>query len=338
MTRSSSKYPSHINPDKLPDNVSYDPRGRGRWTYRKSRGRKQRGKEIRLGNCTLTQSEIWERVDDILNERENTLRCMAKEFEESPEFTRLAASTQRDYKNCRKAVCDTETRAGNKLGDLPLDAWTTGAVLRYRNQRAKSSPSRSAHEMRWLKRIFRWGIQYEWLKENPAKEVELKGLEKPREHYVQDADYDAALNLAPWKLACFAHLSLLTGRREGDILRLHRGNVQPEGLLIQEGKTGKYSLILWSDELEQLVDLIREDGKTRFFHWSASGLQSAWQRLSVKMAEEGFNRFTLQDLRAKHATDLDEIGGNATENLRHSDQQVTRRSYLRKARKVVSLR
>lgn len=339
MSRSRSKYPDHIDPDKIPSNVYFDPRGRGRWTYRKSKGRGDRGTEVRLGDANLTLAELWKLVDDYLNDREGTFKCISSEFHTSPDFKRLSKGSQTDYLNCHKAICNRETGSGDKLGDIPLEAWTPGAVRRYRDARAEKSKSRAAHEIRYLKRVFKWAISYDLAKENPAKEIDLKGLTSARDHYVQDKDYEAMLNLAPWRVACAAHLAYLTGRRRRDILTLTVANIQPEGLLLKESKTGKETLIVWSGELKQLVDLLTEDSNYSLFSFTDAAFDTAWQRVRQKLkATKKFTPFQFKDLRAKHASDLEEKGGNATENLQHSDGAVTRRHYLRKAKKVVSLR
>ena len=45
-----------------------------------------------------------------------------------------------------------------------------------------------------------------------------------------------------------------------------------------------------------------------------------------------------RDLRAKHASDFEEAGGDATRQLGHSSRAVTTRHYLRKARTVTPLK
>lgn len=281
-------------------------------------------------------ADLWRAVEEITALPSGTFRAISVEFRKSPDYLDLSSATQKDYDNCHKAVCERVTKSGAMLGDLPLDAWTPGAVRRYRDARAEESKSRAAHDIRYIKRVFQWAVSYDLAKTNPAKEIKLKGLAAARDHYVQDEDYQALLNLAPWRIAVAAHLAYLTGRRRRDILGLTKANIQPEGLLLQEGKTGKVSLIEWSEELRETVRMMEDD--YAFFHYSASGFDSAWQRLRKALREAGFVPFQFKDLRAKHASDLDESGGDATENLQHSGQQVTRRHYLRKAKKVVSLR
>lgn len=293
--------------------------------------------ETRLGNGELTMLDIWQKVEAMTSERDDSFRGISKEFQKAPAFKRLAKSTQTDYINCHKAICERETRSGDKFGDIPLEVWTAGAVRRYRDARAEESESRAAHDIRYIKRVFKWAIQYDLAKENPAKEVEINHLVKARNHYAQDKDYLACLYEAPWKIAVVAHLAYLTGRRRKDILALSLAHVQPEGLLWRESKTQKESLVEWNDDLKELVAMLTEDGNFSFFHWSESGFDTAWNRIQRKIAKKGFVRFQFKDIRPKYASDMDAMGEDASVNLLHSSQQLTRRNYLRLAQKVVPL-
>jgi integrase len=71
--------------------------------------------------------------------------------------------------------------------------------------------------------------------------------------------------------------------------------------------------------------------------YSDSAFKSAWTRVSQEIAKQGFTRFQFKDLRAKHATDLEEMGGDATDNLAHGNRGTTTRHYIRR-KKVVPLR
>lgn len=346
LTKRTADYPTHINPEKLPANTRFDPRGRGRWVYRiRTKGSRQ--KEIRIGDASATIAELWAAVDRIESGQEDTFRGMSLAFQQTDVWRELAPSTQRDYELCHRAVCDRETRAGAKLGDVPLEAWTPGAIRRYRDTRKKESPSRAAHDIRYIKRLFQWGIEYEHHPgPNPATGISLKGLSKPRDHYVQDNDYFSLLCVAPLRIALLSHLALLTGRRRQDLVRLKRSDIERDGIFFRESKTDKSSRVLWSDELRQLVELIKEEADTSVWlfpgapgeHYRLAAMDTAWQRIKKSMLKVNAVPFQFKDLRAKHASDLDEMGGDATDNLLHSDAQVTRRHYLRKPKNVVSLR
>ncbi len=184
---------------------------------------------------------------------------------------------------------------------------------------------------------------------NPAKDIKTKDLVKARTHYIEDEDYLAAINIAPLNIAIMMHLAYLTDRRRTDIFNLHKKlNFWPEGVLFKESKTDKSALVAWTDELRETIELAKEisgdsdwlfpSRRNPIHYYSLAALDTAWQKLSIELTEEGFTRFQFKDIRAKHATDLENQGGDATINLLHSGRSVTKRHYLRKPQKVVSLR
>jgi len=344
--RDKSRYPDHIDPEKLPDHVGYDPRGKGRFFYRRRIGN-NRGKEFKLGNGELKLAEIWQAVERIESGSVSTFKSLSLEFQKSPQWKKLKRSTQEDYEKCHKSISNRENRAGTKIGEIRLMAWTPGAVRRYRDMRAEQSESRANKELAYMKRVFQWGVEYEHIASNPAKDISGRGLAKRRTHYIQDPDFKGAINLAPLNIAMMIHLAYLTGRRRDDIVAIHKNHIWKEGLYFPESKTDKESLVAWTDELTALVNLAKEESgesvwlfpaKEKGAHYRLPAMDTAWQRICKAMTEKDLVRFQFKDIRAKHASDLEDLGGDATANLLHSDRSVTKRHYLRKPKKIVSLR
>ena len=71
---------------------------------------------------------------------------------------------------------------------------------------------------------------------------------------------------------------------------------------------------------------------------SESAFQNRWRAVMTRALESTdlVERFTEHDLRAKHATDVDAAGGDATANLLHDDKR-TSDGYLR-AKKAVTIK
>lgn len=344
------KYPKGIDPAALPQaegkTIAYDPRGRGRWAVRYYDGGVR--KEAKLGNGTLTMAQIHKAFYDWLEgSNVDTLQGLSNSFQESVDFTELAPRTQSDYKDCSKQICDLKTQSGARFGSAKLTRIRTATIREYRDARAKKAPTRAAHEIRYLKRLFNWAMEHEYMTMNPAAPIKLKGLTKPRDHYVEDTDYKGLINLAPLTIALAAHIGLLTGRRRTDILNLKLSDLTKEGIQFEENKTGKYTLVIWSKELKATIELAKKESKNKnslfLFpgihgsRYSDNAFKSAWTRVSQEMVKQGLNRFQFKDLRAKHATDLEEMGGDATENLVHGNRGTTTRHYIRR-KKVVPLR
>ncbi len=344
--RSAKQFPPHIDPDKLPSGVIFDPRGKGRWIYRKGSGRKHRGKAIRFGNARSTLAEIWKFVENLETEGLGTFRAISLKFQQSSDWKSLAPRTQKGYESLHRTVCDTGTRTGDKLGDLPLEAWTPGSIRRYMESRP--SQSSAAADVRYIKRVFSWAISMDYyLQANPAKGVILKNMVKPRAHYVQDPDYCLAIALAPLNIALAAHLSYLTNKRRTDILNLQRNQLTAQGIEFVDSKTDKFSIVGWTDELRETVKMAQDlAGDTWLLfprHGSPgepitdSAFNTAWQRLRTKVRDAGGVPFQFKDLRAKHASEL-ESDDEATEQLMHSGKQVTVRHYRRRPKKLHSIR
>jgi len=269
-------------------------------------------------------------------------------FLDSREAQRLKARTRRGYEAIHRSVCARPTKAGTPLGDMPIRAWTVGAVRKFREARRQESESAAAAELRYIKRVFAWAVEYEHTESNPAKEVSLRGMAQARRYYVQDDDYMAALNMAPLKVALIAHLAYLTGRRRTDILNATRHSLRADGLFFAESKTDKEALIGWTEHLRQTVDLILEvaGGSLYLFpsnsrpdlRFTDSAMDNAWQKLRAALRKAGYAPFQFKDLRKKYATDLEAKGGDAFRSLLHSNRGLTDRHYVSKPARVVSIK
>ena len=124
-----------------------------------------------------------------------------------------------------------------------------------------------------------------------------------------------------------------------DLLALTRFQCQADGLLVRESKTGKRVLICWTDELKRVVDdCLQTSPDVRLFPITESAVNNAWGHFQRSLAADGRARFLLRDLRAKHASDLEDAGGNATTQLGHSTRAVTARHYLRAPRRIVPIK
>lgn len=346
--RSSKRFPNHIDPDKLPTGpITYDPRGKGRWIYRKSQGRGNRGKEIRFGNAQTTLAQIWQMVESIETGKLETFRAISLALHESEEWTALAPRTQTGYLALHRAICEAKTKHGGKVGDLPLNSWTPAGIKKF--MRSRPSRSSAAAEVRYIKRVFSWAISEDiYTKANPAKGVDLRGYAaKPRLYYVPDDDYCLSIAVAPLHIGLAAHFSYLSNKRRTDILNLTRQQITPLGIDFRDNKTGKLSIVEWSDELRMVVDMIISHAGDTMFLWPAlddktrrysdRAFDNAWQKVRKQIKKEGGTPFKFKDIRSKHSSDL-ESDDEATQQLLHSDGRVTKRHYRCKPTKIHSLR
>ena len=156
--------------------------------------------------------------------------------------------------------------------------------------------------------------------------------EQPRERLPETWEIAEFLRDAPELLRVYVPFKLLTGLRQGDLLRLTRENLLPDGVLVREGKRGKLRLIEWSDELTAARDAVLALRRTPSMlyvfatrkgqPYTGDGFRSIWQRHMRTVLARGVLResFTEHDLRAVTAT---EAGARAQELLAHESGKTT---------------
>lgn len=261
----------------------------------------------------------------------------------------LAPSTQRTEKPRLKTL-------DRVFGHMSPDHITQRDLYAYIDMRP---PIQGNREIARLGAVYKKAIRWGMASKNPCLNLE-RNKEEARDRYLEDEEFAQALSVALWRafagersaIMVYAVMRLeeLTGRRESDLLRIRRGDLLKEGIAFTEGKTRKKVLVEWSDELREAVEAIkilcqpadcasmwlipnRDGGKC-----SEGSFNQSWQRLRPWLSMMDIEPFQPRDVRAKHATDFDEQGGDATEQLGHSNSGVTRKHYLRKARKVRPIR
>lgn len=187
--------------------------------------------------------------------------------------------------------------------------------------------------------------------DDPAKGLQYRNEELPRQRYVSDDELTALVEAASPKLACILRFAYLTGMRQSDVLRVTLADVDDEGIHYTAGKTGARRVVLWSDELREVVAeanrLWRRFGRVYLFEsrpkgkaakrgpgpYTPSGLRALWRVLRERT---GIADVRLHDLRRKAGSDVTE--SEATRLLAHADPKVTRKHYRAKAERVRPVR
>ncbi|KXS55164.1 MAG: Phage integrase family protein [Marinobacter sp. T13-3] len=223
---------------------------------------------------------------------------------------------------------------------------TTMHCQQYLDIRGKSSKTQANHEIALLSHIFRKAMQWGVVDRNPVKGVEKHKI-KARDRYVEDWELDEFLKEATPFIKAWVDVKLMTGLRQGDLLALPLNALREDGIAIKSRKTGRKGFIPWSPALRKAINELKacnpKQGMTLVCDRSGkplseSAFQNRWRAVMNDALEKAelSERFTEHDLRAKHATDVDEAGGDATANLLHDDKRTTE-AYLRskKAIKIV---
>lgn len=212
-------------------------------------------------------------------------------------------------------------------------------------------------EIALLSHAYTKAVQWGYVRSHPFKgEIRLDG-ERPRTRYIEDAEVIACLSLQPKNsgdkspvIQAYIRLKLLTGLRQGDLLRLKLSDCLEDGLYVKTTKTARPIIYEWNDDLRAAVknaidirpvkvsefifctrrgeSYVSDTGKTY-------GWKSIWRRFMVRVLAETEvkEHFTEHDLRAKCASDAETLE-HARLLLAHTDSRTTQRVYRRKAEKV----
>lgn len=277
------------------------------------------GRHLAVGSSTRTVTELWTRYT-------------------AEGMSRLSPKTQRNRKQEMKQIIDV-------FGPMPPTSIRPSHIWEFWEKRGQTEQAR--HQIRAFSALLSAGVRWGALDRNPCIGIRLPGG-GPRTRYVTDEEFILVRELAPEAVGLAMDLALLTGMRQGDILRLERASISDAGLTFRARKTGKVQIIQWNEELRSVVAACqRLEPKLRRLliatrkgnQFSSNGFQTAWQRLMARAMERGLTeRFTFHDLRAKSLSDAGSLEEAAARGG-HSDVRVTDRVYRRlpKSAKALSI-
>lgn len=246
----------------------------------------------------------------------------------------IAASTAADYTKCIGSLRKVWGEVRVEDVDAPaLYAW----------QEARGAPVRANRERTVLFEAFKLAVKRGVVRDNPVRFL-ATNKERPRDRYVTDAEFMAVYEHAPAIVQAAMLLAVVTGLRQGDILRIRRADFGPDGLTVRTSKTGKVLVFAWTEGLRRavlaavgarefipLVLLATERGGA----YTSDGFRTLWQRAITAALAAGDlrHRFTFNDLRAKAGSEsLD------WKLLGHLDQRTFERVYNRLPRQVTPSR
>lgn len=248
---------------------------------------------------------------------------------------RLAKTTLEGYRNSAANLAAV-------FGHMPLTDVQPHHVFRYLTERGDVQANR---DKALLSVAYTHARRIGAFKgDDPAKGLQYRNEERPRERYVEDAELTAILDVASPKLRTIARFIELTAMRQGDALRVRIADLDDDGFTYWNAKSKKRQGLEWSAELTATVEdakrLWRRFGRVYLFEstpkgkhakrgpgpYTPSGLRALWR---VARAKAGLTDVRLHDLRAKAGSDAGS-DAEAQALLGHTDAKVTRRHYRRK--------
>lgn len=273
-------------------------------------------------------------------------------------FLKHSEGEVRAGRRASRTLADNETEAvmlKKVFGRMKWSAVTSKHVARYLLVRAgpdgKLSPVRANREKALLSAAYSWAMgrpDFD-IERNPCHGVP-RNPESPRTHYLGSRDIVRFAKTCPPWLRCYILLKRLTALRQGDMLKLGRGNLTDKGIEYMPGKTKtrapKVRIIRWSWALRAVMDAILKlqgdvpalalfRGK-RGGGLTVSGFRSQWRRSINAWKAAGNEGFWEHDIRAKSGSDV--ATDERAQELLGNTAQTTKRHYRRGATNVLPLR
>jgi len=238
-------------------------------------------------------------------------------------------------KKSKRTYQDNQTEAAKLkavFGKTAAVAIRPMHIAQYLDIRGAKAPVRANREISLLSHIFSYAMRWGMMDGNPCIGV-AKNPEKGRDRYVTDAEFEGVKALASPFIAILMDIAYLTALRKGDILALRLDQIGDEGIYIKQAKTGAKQLYEWSPGLREAVDKARKlHPVVRGFFlfctrrgqpYTDAGIKAMWNRVQVKWANQGGQRFTFHDIRAKALTDAKRMGRDAQLLAGHASAAMT---------------
>ena len=305
--------------------------------------------EIALGSDLNEAKRKWADLECRPAPTETGLMAYVFERYEREIVPLRAPATQRDYIANLKQLAKV-------FGTAPVDAITPQHVAQYRDRRG--AKVRANRELALLSHVF--NLAREWgytAKDNPVRGVR-KNKEAPRDFYVDEPVWSAVYACAPVELQDAMDLNYLSGQRPADVLKMSVTDIKDGALEVRQGKTKKRLRITLDlpdgtrTELGQLLDRIRARQRkvsSLFLVATPAGVPlNRWtlrirfdtaRKAAAEAAErdgtpegaalaERIRSFQFRDIRPRAASDIGDLAA-ASKLLGHTEQQITRKVYIR---------
>jgi integrase len=184
-----------------------------------------------------------------------------------------------------------------------------------------------------------------WITINPANDVEKHTVPR-RTRYITDDEFRKIYEAGTDLVKAVMKLNYLIGQRPSDIFKLRLNDITDEGIFIQQNKTGKKQLFIWTPELREAVEQAKAlprpiRGMTLFCKttgkpYDTREFRFQWTAACKKAEVEGAQ---FRDIRSKAGTDAENEGQDHQAILGHTTRAMSDTYVKRfKVQKVEPLR
>lgn len=296
---------------------------RGWYIYREHLGKGKLGKFIKLCPESALISEVWQKYESItcVGAPRKTLDWLMQQYLQSGQFAAKSVETRRKYNQNARQLSQTTIKTGGLFGQIDAERITRGVIQKYIDARKKQdgspAPVAANREISFLSVCYNWACNRDLLTNNPCTGVE-RNTEKSRTRYVSELEYRQVFRMAEkWPhVQCAMEFAYLCRMRLCEVLDLKQSDIIDAGIHVRRRKGSRDNITTWTARLEAAVKLskslpmpaahpidphlIRGQSGQRL---TESGFQTLWQKLMIEAADQGMERWTFHDLKARGVSD-----------------------------------
>ena len=232
----------------------------------------------------------------------------------------LAANTQKSYASLKKPIAQA-------FGHMQIRDVTHEHVAMYLDDHW--SHASANQQIALLSAMYEKALRRGWADRNPCKGIRRHPVTR-RKRYLTDDEYRAIRSGAGPVLAAVMDLSYLTSLRPADIAKIRRVDARPDGLYVEQKKTGRRQLYEMTPALRDALEAAKAlSGSVAglFLICTPRGQPYKPGKLSVMFAKAanrgGIEDVQLRDIRAKAATDAKADGQDCQALLGHTTRAMS---------------
>lgn len=267
-------------------------------SYHYDLGRGEDGKRRSRVLCRVADGEhaIYAALAKLTKPTAKTVRDMFESYL-AHGTSDLAPRTRLDYYTYREALYGV-------FSDCDPDDVESHEIAQYLEGR--SAKKLANKEVAALSSAYNYAMRRGLAVRNPCRGVRRNKV-KPRDRYVRHDEFLAVFNAAEEHVQDILACCYLMVLRPGEARRLRTSSITPEGVLIEESKTGKRKIVEWSPGLQFFLTRATSRHPASPFvftnsrgePWTEFAMHSVLRRLWV----DGQPRWRWHDLRAKGESD-----------------------------------
>lgn len=268
---------------------------------------------------------LWAEMENQGIDTSPTVAEMIDRWLAGPAAKDRAASTMRAYEGVAKQL--REFFDGGRINEI-----TPAHIAQWLDNHHSKAMANMGKAV--LNNVFNAAVRQGLVNLNPCREVKDLST-KARDRYITDAEFMAIRSHADKVLQVAMDISYLTGSRISDVLKINLADIQPEGLAVEQKKTGKKQLYVMTPALKDAFDAAKAlprpvRGLTLLCTrsgapYATSIIRGMWSK-ATKLAKVENAHF--HDIRAKAATDAKKLGMDYQKLLGHTNKAMSDR-YIR---------